>query len=192
MRLNIAVLVLGLALAKFCCGQAVGQVARGKVVSERGEPIEGVEVYGTKMKCCPATVKSTTTRPDGTFHLIEPGAVLHFRRSGLEPFSLVNEKEMPLRVVMKSQQPTVWVIPACGPKEPTRFGQTFLFLRPTEEPLTEGHDVDYTRFGLRGRQGGLLDSWFGPTAGSVDASEEPWQRLMNREHPTGTEQKTLI
>jgi hypothetical protein len=172
MRLNIAVLVLGFASANPCCGQAVGQVARGKVVSERGEPIEGVEVYGTKMKCCPATVKSTTTKPDGTFNLIEPGAVLHFRRSGLEPLSLANEKEMPLRVVMKSQQPTAWVIPACGPKEQTRFGQTFLFLRPTGEPLAEGHDVDYTRFGVKGRHGGLLDSWFGPTAASVDASEE--------------------
>jgi hypothetical protein len=73
---------------------------------------------------------------------------------------------------MKSQQSTVWLIPACGPKESTRFGWTFLFARPSGEPLAEGHDVDYTRFVIKGRQGALLDSWFGPTAGSVDASEE--------------------
>jgi hypothetical protein len=145
MRLNISVLVLGLAVANSCCGQAFGQVARGKVVSESGKPIEGVEVYGTKWKCCPATVKSMTTKADGTFSLTEPGAVLHFRRSGLEPFTLAHVKAMPLRVVMKSQQPTAWVIPACGPQEPTRFGQTFLFLRPTEKPLAEGHDVNGVR-----------------------------------------------
>jgi len=172
MRLNIAVLSLGFALATFCCGQAIAQVTSGKVVSESGGPIKGVEVYGTKWTCCPATVKSTTTKPDGTFSLREAGPVLHFRRSGLQPFSLVNGKHRPLTVVMKSQQPTVWAIPACGPQESLRFGQTFLFLRPAGEPLAKDRDVDYTRFGVKGREGGWLDSWFGPTAGSIDASEE--------------------
>ncbi len=172
MRPKIVVLLLGLASANFCCGRAVAQVASGKVVSESGGPVEGVEVYGTKTTCCPATVKSTTTKPDGTFSLGEPGAVLHFRRIGLQPFSLAIARDMPITVVMKSQQPTIWAIPACGPKEPLRFGQTFLFLRPTGEPLGEGQDIDYTRFGVKGRDGGRLDSWFGPTAASVDASEE--------------------
>jgi hypothetical protein len=171
-RLNIAVLLLGFASANFCFGQSLAQVARGKVVSESGKPVEGVEVYGTKWTCCPVTVKSTKTKLDGTFSLTEPGAVLHFRRSGLEPLSLVIKKGMPHTVVLHSQQSTVWVIPACGPQEPTRFGQSFLFLRPTGESLAEGHDVDYTRFGVKGSQGNWLDAWFGPTAGSVDASEE--------------------
>jgi hypothetical protein len=47
MRLHIAVLVLGVTSANLFSGHAVGQVVRGKVVSETGEPIEGVEVYGT-------------------------------------------------------------------------------------------------------------------------------------------------
>ncbi len=97
---------------------------------------------------------------------------MHFRRSGLQPFSLIVGNDRPVTVVMKSQQPTVWSIPACGPKEPRRFGQTFLFLRRAGEPLARGQDVDYTRFGAKGRDGGWLDAWFGPTAASVDASEE--------------------
>jgi hypothetical protein len=172
MRLKIAAVILGFGSATFCSGQALAQVARGKVVSESGKPIEGVEIYGTKWKCCPATVKSMTTKRDGIFTLTEPGAVLHFRRSGLEPFSLVMNRGMPHTVVLHTQQSTAWVIPACGPQEPMRFGQTFVFLRPTGEPLAEGHDVDYTRFGVKGRHGDWLDSWFGGTAASVDASEE--------------------
>jgi hypothetical protein len=172
MRTKIAMLLLGLASSGFCSSQACAQVISGKVVSDRGESIKGVEVYGTKLRCCPAAVKSTTTKADGTFSFSEPGVVLHFRRSGLQPLSLVIGKNVPLAVVMKNQQPTLWTISACGPKDPLRFGQTFLFLRPTEESLAGGHDIDYTRFGVKRPGGASLDSWFGPTAADVDASED--------------------
>jgi hypothetical protein len=172
MRSIIAALSLVVALAATCWGHAPTQIESGKVVSESGAPLSTVEVYGTKWNCCPAIVKSTMTKADGTFSLIEPGAVLHFRRSDLEPFSLVIGNDRSHTVVMRSQQLTVWAIPACGPKESLRFGQTFLFVRPAWEALAKGQDVDYTRFMAKGHNGGWLDSWFGPTASSVDASEE--------------------
>jgi hypothetical protein len=172
MRSRIAGIFLGIALAATCWGHAPVRVESGIVVSESGTPLPAVEVYGTKWTCCPATVKSTMTGPGGKFSLVEPGPVLHFRRSGLQPFSLVIGKDRLLRVVMKNQQPTIWSIPTCGSKEPLRFGQTFLFLRQAGEPLAKGQDDDYTRFEVKGRDGGGLDSWFGPTASTVDASEE--------------------
>jgi hypothetical protein len=98
--------------------------------------------------------------------------VLHFRSSGLEPFSIVPGKGTPLTVTMKRQEPTLWAIPKCGPHEQVRFGQTFLFQRPPGESLAKAQDIDYTRFGVKGKDGGLLDSWFGPTAAEVDASED--------------------
>lgn len=167
-----SVILLGLALAAFCWGQATPQVAQGRVVSEKGVPLQGVEVYGTKDTCCPAAVKSTTTKADGSFSLRNAGAVLHFRQNGLEPFSVAAREKMPIKVVLKDQGPTLWAIPICGPERQSRFGWTFQFQRPAGKPLAEGHDVDYTRFALKGKDGGWLDAWFGETAGSVDPEEK--------------------
>jgi hypothetical protein len=172
MKPTIAILLIAIASASPCWGQVSAAVVSGKVISESGNPIEDVDVYGTKTTCCPATVSSTKTNPNGTFNLDGAGAVLHFRRNGLQPVSLIVEKDMLPTVVMKNQEPTAWAIPVCGPKEPPRFGQTFLFLRPAGQPLARGQDIDYTRFGAKGHDRGWLDSWFGATASSVDASEE--------------------
>jgi hypothetical protein len=172
MNQNAVMLFFGLFLALRCLGQGVPVEVHGKVVSEKGAPLPGVEVYGTKWTCCPATVKSTTTKGDGTFSLRNPGAVVHFRRLGLEPFSMVNEKAMPPALVMKDQQSTIWELKRCGPESHSRFGEEFLFQRPAGASLLKGGDVDYTRFGMKGSDGGWLDSWFGSTAGEVDASEE--------------------
>jgi hypothetical protein len=47
-----------------------------------------------------------------------------------------------------------------------------LFLHSTRESLANAGDVDYSRFGVKGQDGAWLDSWFGPTAASIDASED--------------------
>jgi hypothetical protein len=172
MSQNAVMLFFALFLALRCLGQGVPEVVQGKVVSEKGAPLPGVEVYGTKWSCCPVTVKSTTTKGDGTFSLGNPGVVVHFRRLGLEPFSIVNAKAMPLAVVMKDQQSTIWELKRCGPERQSRFDGEFLFQRPAGAPLSTGRDVDYIRFGMKGSDGGWLDSWFGSMAGDVDASEE--------------------
>jgi hypothetical protein len=149
MSTKIAMLLLGFASANFCCSQAFAQEASGKVVSESGGAVQGVKVYGATWTCCPSTVKSTMTKANGTFSLTQPGPVLHFRGSGLQPLSLVIGKDSFFTMVMKSQQSTVWAIPTCRAKEQLRFGQTFLFLRRAGEPLAKGQDVDYARFGSK-------------------------------------------
>jgi hypothetical protein len=172
MKTNTALLFLTFASMIFCCVGAAGQTVNGKVVSKSGEPVPGVAVYGSKETCCPATVKSTITSVDGAFSLTKPGLVLHFRRTGFQPSTLRLYKNTPLTMVMRADEASTWAIPVCSATEPLRFGQTFLFLRSTGESLAKGGDIDYSRFGVKGQDGALLDSWFGPTAASMDASED--------------------
>jgi hypothetical protein len=73
---------------------------------------------------------------------------------------------------MKDQQSTLWELRVCGLENQSRFGWEFQFQRPAGTSLANSRDADYVRFGTEGKDGEWLDSWFGATAASVDASEK--------------------
>jgi hypothetical protein len=146
-----------------------GQIVSGRVLAKNGDPLAGVEVYGTRESCCPATVAWTITKADGTFRLLMPGTVLHFRRDDLAPISLRVRRPSPTKVVMTDQEASTRDIPLCKDSVGSRYGWHLRFAPPNTGERLKSRDVDYERYGLKGQDGGTLDSWFGMTASSVDA-----------------------
>jgi len=63
-------------------------------------------------------------------------------------------------------------IPACTNSHEPRFGWELRFRPSPQHPIRETRDVDYEAYGFRTKSGATLESWFGPTAAEVDASEE--------------------
>jgi len=166
MSLTALFALLWLAWTPLCPGQTSTQVVRGKVVSEDGVSISGVEVYGRTRAAL------TTTKAHGEFTLRNPGPVLHFRRVGLAPSSVVNVTDKPLTVVMTNQRTSLWPLEDCRPDDSSRFGGNFRFQRPSGVTLQRSHDIDFVRLYLKGLNGGWLDAWFGSQAGSIDADDE--------------------
>jgi hypothetical protein len=164
-----AAIFCSFALAIPFAPHSTGQIVSGRVLAKNGDPLAGVEVYGTRKNCCPTTVVWTITRADGTFRLLKPGAVLHFRRDDLAPISLRVRRASPTKVVMRGQEASIRDIPLCRETVESRFGWHFRFAPPNTGELLKSRDVDYERYGLKGQDGGTLDSWFGMTASSVDA-----------------------
>jgi hypothetical protein len=146
------------------------QSISGVVLNAERKPLTGVEVYGTRESCCPASVRWTVTRSDGKFTLKNPGPILHFRRIDLRPMSLRVVGNSAISAIMVPNESPM-VIPMCEGSTAGRFGAFLQFTPSPDHPIRSGRDVDYKSYGFE-TDGGSLESWFGPTASNIDTFEE--------------------
>jgi hypothetical protein len=154
---------------------AHSQSISGTILDSDEKPLSGVEVYGTREKCCPASVPWTTTGVDGKYVLSNVGPIVHLRRFDLKPLSLRVSGIRTLNATMKSNDSPM-VVPSCEGQGASRFGD-FLRFRPSPtHSIKSVRDVDYQTYGFRSSDGGSLESWFGPTAANVDAFKDRYVR----------------
>lgn len=115
------------------------------------------------------------TGSNGKYVLKNAGPILHFRRIDLRPMSLRIVGTRTLNATMMSSESSM-IIPMCEGSTSSRFGD-FLKFRPSPaHRIQSGRDVDYESYGFQSVGGGSLESWFGPTAASVDTFKDRYIR----------------
>jgi hypothetical protein len=158
-----------------------GPSITGTVVTENGQPIAGVVVYGSIGKtCCPYKRQEVTTNEKGEFLLGQPGAVIHFWKANLQPLAFVVRQEMSnVRIIMTLAENNL-IVPTCSQpglnQKQIGWGKDGLhFTAPKVgvQVLGGQPDVDYVRFIIKPKKGkSFLELWFGPYAFSSEPDDE--------------------
>lgn len=153
----------------------------GTVTTRDGQPVANVLVYGSmSTTCCPFKREQATTNSEGHFRLEQPGRVVHFSQSGLQPKTIVlGDQLSEIQVAMDSATNSL-VIPVC--EEPASGHQRIgwgnyglQFSVPTREVKILGGkpDVDYVRYGIKPKGSkAYLELWFGGNAAATDADDD--------------------
>jgi Carboxypeptidase regulatory-like domain len=175
--------VMGLLALLFLAIPAIPQVEaplKGRVVTNAGQPLPAVMVYGSRSKkCCPFKSESTTTNENGEYRLEHPGAVVHFRKPGFQPLTVVVQAGKSTTDITLEPSGSPLVMPVCEkPQSNIRrigWGKSGLQFNVPEDgtEIVGGKpDVDYVRYGIR-RKGSksYLELWFGPDAMSMDPDD---------------------
>jgi hypothetical protein len=176
-------LAVGLLALLFLPILAVSQIEtplKGRVVTNAGQPLPAVTVYGSRSKkCCPFKSESTTTNENGEYHLEHPGAVIHFVRQGFQPVTVVVPQGKSAVDITLGTSKSPLVIRACEKPQPGKrrigWGKSGLQFDVPEDgtEIVGGKpDVDYVRYGVRRRGAkAYLQLWFGPDAMSRDPDD---------------------
>jgi hypothetical protein len=144
---------------------------QGTVVTQDGQPIEGVSVYGRE---------HATTDSKGAFRFQHPGPVIHFYKGNLQPQSVVIQPgSSTLRVTMRPATNSMSV-PDCGPLQQGlkrigwgQYGLQFTLSERNLDVQGGNVDVDYVRYVIkREKSSSVMELWLGPTAGGVDPSDD--------------------
>jgi hypothetical protein len=160
-------------------GQA-DQPIQGIVVTQDGQPIAGVSVYGSLGKCCPVQREQTTTDKNGAFRLQRPGTVIHFFKENLQPQSIVIQPgSSALRSTM-SPDTNAMSVSSCGPRRRGQerlglgtYGLQFTVSGPGFDVQGGRPDIDYVRYVIKRKQSpSFLELWFGPTAMRPDPDDD--------------------
>jgi hypothetical protein len=146
---------------------------RGTVVTENGQPIAGVAIYGSPSKnCCPYKQDEVTTDKDGKFTLEHAGTVVHFWKEGLQPRTLViRQRATEVRMIM-SEPTNVLTVSVCKPPQKGqkrigwgKYGVQFTLPGHGVNLAGGKPDVDYVRYILKPKNGAsYLEFWFGSYA----------------------------
>jgi len=87
----------------------------GVVVAENGQPLEGINVYGSNGNRAPFIREIVKTDKDGHFRLEQPVEVIHIRAEAFRPLAVVVQPGVSdLRVVLEEDARNNWVIHACS------------------------------------------------------------------------------
>lgn len=163
-----------LSLQGFVVSGVLGQEkpVKGRVSNAAGQPVADVTVYGSRDR--------TKTDVDGQFRLQEPGLVIHLQKEGLQPLSLVIQREEPeLEVTMEPANGSM-TLPACGKLKPGekwiprgKYGLRFSAPMHDIQILGGKPDVDYVRYELKTKSGkAYLELWFGIYALGADPDDD--------------------
>jgi hypothetical protein len=169
-----------LLFASSVLGQTSSAIS-GTVRTKSGQPVAGVLVYGSmSTTCCPFKREQTTTNSEGYFRLEQPGRVVHFSQSGLQPKTIVlGEQLSEIQVAMDSATNSL-VMPIC--EEPAsghkrigwgNYGLQFS-VSTHEAKILGGKPVaDYVRYAIKPRGSkAYLELWFGVYATESDADDD--------------------
>jgi hypothetical protein len=167
----------------------------GTVVADDGQPLSDVMVYGRLERA------HTTTNRQGNFRLDRAQAVIHFRREGFQPQSIVMKPENEvLRVTMHASTNSL-VTPVCGTTRPGQkqlgWGKYGLqFIVPSSEVNISGGepDVDYVLYVIRHMTGNAnLELWFGPSSIDSDPDDKLFvtSRFFEQRNLVSADQKML-
>jgi hypothetical protein len=153
----------------------------GRVISESGQPIEGVSVTGSRSKtCCPFKSDSTYTDATGAFHLEHPGGVVHFFDKAHEPQILIVKPEVAKVEITLASPSNDLVMPNCTKPDRSqreigwgKYGLHFFVPRKGMNVSGGKSDADYTVFFVRSRTSPVqLQLWFGAYAMGLDPEDE--------------------
>ena len=153
----------------------------GTVTTRGGEPVAGVLVYGSmSTTCCPFKREQITTNPEGHFRLEQPGRVVHFSRSGLQPKTIVLGEQLSEIQVAMNPTTNSLVVPVC--EEPAlehkrigwgKYGLQFSVPARGVKILGGKPDVDYVRYAIEPKGSkAYLELWFGGNAAASDADDD--------------------
>jgi hypothetical protein len=159
----------------------IGQtIIRGNVLMSDGKPIAGVGIYGSNgRRCCSSPLDTTETNQNGEFHLDRPEVILHLRKEGFRPLTLLVERRSQIQAVMSLADDN-FVLTACRRPDHGeqlvgwgQFGLQFL-VPPHGVKLRVGEpDIDNLEDVLRPRKGkSYLEFWFGSSTVSLDPEDE--------------------
>jgi hypothetical protein len=153
----------------------------GRVISESGQPIEGVSVTGSRSKtCCPFKSDSTYTDATGAFHLEHPGAVVHFFSKDFEPQSFVVKPQVARIEITLASPGDDLVVPNCAKPDRSqrqigwgKYGLHFFVPRKGVKISGGKPDADYTVFFIRPKTSqAQLQLWFGAYAIGLDPDDK--------------------
>jgi len=181
--------LLCLVVAFSCVGHVNGderEHVTGTVASEDGTPVSGVQIFAWH---------DAITDREGRFDLPNRPAqdeVIFFSVEGYLPtFAIIGARQTALKVVLRSDKKTAWVIPNCPPNDkhssPDPAGIRFLL--PNRARVKKVRDIDYEEFFLAfRRKDPQLELWWGTlvSAGEILgklilASTAPDERsILNR------------
>jgi hypothetical protein len=172
--------ILALALTPSLLAQSSPAI-RGTVVTQDGEPVASVGIFGSVWKdCCPQQREHVKTDDKGGFVLEHPSAVLHFYKENFEPHTTVvptgaKELRVTLAAVTKELTPLPCARPGSHQKRIGWLKNGISFTLPTRDVVIEGgkFDVDYVRWVIRTKTGkSYLEIRFGPYALSSEPDDD--------------------
>ena len=161
-------------------GQTTSAIS-GTVTTRDGQPVANVLVYGSmSTTCCPFKREQTTTNSEGHFHLEQPGRVVHFSQSGLQPKTIVlgdqlSEIQVAMDPATNSLVMPICEQPASGQKRIGWGDRGLQFSVSTHEVKILGGkpDVDYVRYAIKPKGSkAYLELWFGVYATESDADDD--------------------
>jgi hypothetical protein len=153
---------------------------QGTVVTQDGQPIEGVHVYGSQGRCCPVWGEQTTTDSKGEFRLERPETVIHFFRDNLRPQSIVTQPGRSTVPIVMSPATNAMTVRDCGPLQPTQrrigygpYALQFTVSNPSLGIYGGEPDVDSVRYVMRRNQSqSFMEVWLGMFATFPDPDDE--------------------